>query len=471
MKWLLLVGAIALQPGAFAQTLTLDQYLAQVRSQNLQARSLIESIQAFESRSNSEPRALLMPQFYAQIGVMDDQRLTSNPSFSGVETRGQQWQVGFKKQTEYGLGANLYFNSLRTDVSKASPQFLPVPNYNESKVVLELTQSLWRNGFGESTQARMESDEAALKAAQMEAKFNLKELLLGAQNIYWSLVSYNEIVKLQEDNVDRAKKLRDRMGRGEKLRLFDDTDSMQAEAAYQSRELELQTSIDERASLIRQFNTMRGVKDDPVPELQGLPMQVMSEQSLSRAKGKMMREDFEMLRTRAISASASARASRSLIRPQLDLQAAVSGNGRDGLTSTSYDQSFSDKYPMYSVGIVFSTYLDFFLIRDLKRGYRSARHAADVMKDFVDYNEERTWNDLADQRKEVFGRYKRALSVEKIQTELVKRERKRLANGRATTFEALNIEQGLALAQIQRVRSQLAFLQIHNALQTFEVPK
>jgi hypothetical protein len=50
----------------------------------------------------------------------------------------------------------------------------------------------------------------------------------------------------------------------------------------------------------------------------------------------------------------------------------------------------------------------------------------------------------------------------------VKREKRRLLDGRATTFEAINFEQNLALAQIGRVRAQLAFLQINNTIKTFE---
>ncbi len=448
--------------------LNVAQYLEQVRTQNRQASSLIQSIQVLENRLE-EPGAMLVPEFYAQAGLFDDKKQAANPAFAGVETQGSTWRTGFRKQTEFGLGANLYFNSQRAKVSQASPMFLPVPDFAESALVLELNQPLWRNAFGDGTRANIEMARESISAGLYEAKFQLKNFMLNAQNLYWSVVSYNQIIQLQEDNVARAKKLRDRMTRGSKLRLFDDTDAMQAEAAYQLRDLELQSSIDERAEMIRQFNTLRGSSQDTIEPLDDFPVEALAKEVTIEQKGKISREDFSMLKAQARAAKASAMASRSKIRPQLDLQMSVAGTGRDGTSSKSYSQATSDEFPTWSVGVVFSVPLDFGLTWQLRRAYHASGEVAQAQLDHAEYSEQRTWADLVKQQREAHGRFKRAMEIEKIQTNLVQRERKQLANGRSTTFEALNIEQGLALAQIQRVRSQLVFLQIHNLIKTFEV--
>jgi len=474
MKKIRMIAGLLIGLGAWCAqaqdkgVLSLAEYLEQVRTQNLQARSLVQTVAASKLRVD-EPVAALMPEAYGEAGWLDNRQQTSNPLFMGDQTRNQHWRLGVRKQTTYGLGMDLYVKSGRTIVEHASPTFLAVPDYNEVSTVLELRQSLWRNGFGESTRSEIEMKRSEVESALLQSQFQLKELLMGAENTYWALVSYNEIVKLQEENVDRAKKTRDRMSRGTKLRLFDDTDAMQAEAAFQTRELELQTSLDERAALVRQFNTFRGSSEDSLPNLESLPTGGLVERALIEPKGKMRREDFELLKAQAKGSVAQAERMRSSIRPQVDLMASVAGTGRDGKTGTSFDQSWSDRYPIYSVGIVFSTYLDFGLVGDLKRGYRESGRAAAALQEYAEFSEERAWNDLLRQQREAHGRFKRALSVENLQTELVKRERRRLLNGRTTTFEALNIEQGLALSQIQRVRAQLAFLQIHNAIKTFEV--
>ncbi|MGZ3724104.1 MAG: TolC family protein, partial [Bdellovibrionales bacterium] len=269
--------------------------------------------------------------------------------------------------------------------------------------------------------------------------------------------------------VERAKKLRDYMSGRTRMKLFDDTDLMQAQAAFETRELELQSSLDERASLIRQFNTLRGVDSDEIQNLEGLPAQaLMNEVAKANAGGHMTREDFDLLRAQAKAEVAQAKYAKSQILPQLDLAASVATNGRDGTTSESYNQTETNHYPTWRVGVNFSVPLDFGMIKKLRSGYRKAGEAADSLQQQAQFSETRAWEDFNHQKKEAQGRYERSQSVEKIQTELVKRERTRLLNGRATTFEALNFEQNLALAQIQRVRAQLALMQIHNAIKTFE---
>ncbi len=467
-KWLFVF--LSLGGSLYAQDktgLSLSEYLNQVKSRNPEARSLVDSAASYEMRMD-EAQIPLSPELYAQYGLFDDKKQQAQPSFMGDETRGQKWRAGLRTQTKYGLSGDLYFNAQRTIISGASPQFLQVPDYMESTAVLQLNQSLWRNSFGESTRADLLAKRAVNDMSRLQARFNLKNLLLSAQNTYWSLVSYNQIEKLQRENVERAKQTRDRMTRGSRLRLFDDTDAMQAQAAFETRALELQTSLDERSALIRQFNTLRGLDSDELGTLDELPSTELMAGVAKVAQGRMSREDFEMLRAQAKATVAQARFAQSQLQPQLDLQASVATNGRDGLTSRSYDLAQTNKYPGWTIGVNFSLPLDFGLVRDVRKGFHSATRSAESLNEQAQFSEVRAWEDLTRQKKEAQGRYERSLSVEKIQTELVKRNRTRLNNGRTTTFEALNIEQGLALAQIGRVRAQLALLQIHNALQTFE---
>jgi hypothetical protein len=92
--------------------------------------------------------------------------------------------------------------------------------------------------------------------------------------------------------------------------------------------------------------------------------------------------------------------------------------------------------------------------------------AADL-KGNAEYSLERTYAAISAQHGEAQRRYERAVSLEKVQTELVKRERQRLLNGRTTTFQTITFEQNLASSQVQKVKAQLALLQLHNVLKTF----
>lgn len=474
MKWIKLISVIlfsATTVHAQGKTgLTLNRFLEDVKAHNPDARAAVENITSFQLRER-EADIPLVPEFYAQYGQMDDKKPTAQPMFMGTETQGNRWRAGFRKLSDFGLGADLYFNAQRTIIENVSPGIMPVNNFMESSAVLQLTQSLWRNGFGEGTRAQIEANRAVTEIALLQNRFRLKTMLLDAQNAYWSVVSYNQVVKLQQENVERAKKLRDYMNNRTRLRLFDDTDAMQAQASFEARDLELQNSLDERAKVVRQFNTFRGLNSDEIEPLEGLASEAMIVEAFKNPSGRMSREDFDLLRAEAKAEAAKTKFARSQIQPQLDLQASVATNGRDGVTTQSYSQAETSRYPTWSIGINFSVPLDFGLVRDLRHGFRNSTVAAENMREAAEFNETRAWNDLNKQKKEAQGRYERSLSIEKLQTNLVKRERQRLLSGRATTFEAINFEQNLALAQIQRVRAQLALLQIHNAIKTFEVAK
>jgi outer membrane protein TolC len=451
---------------AAIQPLSLSDYLEQVKTGSPEARATVQSVISYEALAR-EGDVDIAPEAYAHAEMSDDKKPTLVPLFMGGETRFTQWRLGVRDKTEYGLNADLYFVAQRTVVYGVSQNFLPVNNYQDSTAVLQLTQSFWRNGFGAKTKAEVQEKNANNLAESLDQKFKLKSLLLNAQNAYWSVVSSNQIVKLQQENVQRASKLRDFMTNRTRLKLFDDTDAMQAEASYQSRQLELQTSLDDRATQVRQFNTLRGTDRDEAQDLDGLPAQELSK--YEAPTGHISREDFEKVRVSAQASLAKAKVSASQADPQLDVKATFATNGHDGMTSTAFDQAFSNRYPTWDVGVDFSIPLDFSLIKEVKRGYRAAQESSAAMTEKAAFDEHRAWDDLLKQRGEAQGRYERALGVEKIQTDLVKREHQRLLNGRATTFEALNFEQNLALAQIQRVRYQLVLLQLNASIKTFEV--
>src|SRR6185437_5447402 len=103
-----------------AETLTLDHYLENVKSGNSEARSTLQTISSLQLRLD-EGDIPLMPQLYGDFSSMDDQKPTAVPLFMGTETRVTQWKTGLKKQTEYGLGADLSFVSQRTIVYGVTP--------------------------------------------------------------------------------------------------------------------------------------------------------------------------------------------------------------------------------------------------------------------------------------------------------------------------------------------------------------
>lgn len=453
--------------GVQAQTqavpsLTLSEYLRQVQSQSPQGRAMVQMVKSFELRM-VEADSITAPEIYGEYSKSDNQNEVLMPVM-GRRTEGAGWKLGVHKQFTTGTAADLSYSSRWANITGNS--FMTQSNYWENKATLEVSQPIWRNGFGAETKANIDLKRAETRRRLMEAKYDLKNLLLEAENTYWSLVSFNEVIKLQEENVERSKKNRDLMKNKAGLRLVDDVDYLQTQAALETRELELQNSNDERMNLIRKFNTLRGSNFEHVEVLQSFPEKELAAKFTPNSR--ITREDFEVLRSKAELARAEARAGRSHVRPQLDLVGQFSANGIDGHSSNAYDEVADNEHEQWMVGVRFSAALDFGLIGGMYRAFKAQQRAAIDLGQAADFTLERTYKALSEQRGEAQRRLERAVSLEKLQTNLVKRERQRLLNGRTTTFQFINMEQNLAAAQIQKVQAQLSLVKVHNVLKTFE---
>ncbi len=456
-----------------APKLTLEEYLNQVKTQSAQGRAAVDALTAAELRLN-EAEVSLSSEFYTEFGLLDN-RAEPTSSTQPWRQRSSGFRAGVRDRSVLGLSTDVFVDSRKVNLDQPNlgggfGGFQPPDEYYHTQAGIELTQSLWRNGFGEVSRAQLDMERANSRINYLRQKFELKNLLIKAENTYWSVVSFNEIVKLQEENVDRSLKLKNWMNKRAGMRLVDDVDALQAQAAADQRELELMSSRDELASLARQFNTLRGQSTEDISDLADLPTAEFLMKMAKDPAKRMTREDFAMVYEQAVLARAQAKAARSAIRPQLDLKAGVVANGFDTVRTTAWNEStrnFED--PTVSVGVVFSIPLDYSLLSEMRRAYRAQSRSAEQALEAAKFNEERAWDDFLKQREDAQRRFEKSVALEKVNTTLVKRERARLMNGRSTTFQSITMEQNLASAQVQRVRAQLALLQIHNVLKSFEV--
>lgn len=463
-KYLLILTVLGLH--AQAQTLSLSDYLEQVKTKNSQAQALKKNIEAFKNRVD-EGAQLTTPQLFGEYYLGDDKKETMMVNMQGDRTKVMTWKAGLKQQTPFGLLASAYMTTQRTNIHGVNPAFVPQNDWAESAAVLELRQSLWKNSFGAATRGDRDALNAGNRLQWMQNRFALKNLLQEAETTYWTLASFNQIVKLQQGNVERARKLRDLMGSRLKKKLVDDVDAMQAQASLESRELELRASMDERAAAMRAFQTLRGQDSDPVDALQELPIQ----EWLSKPKAlpnNPTREDFEVKRAQSMVAEAKAKAGKSKVQPEVDVIAKFASNGRDSTIAESYTEINDGRHPSWTVGVSVTVPLDLVLYSDLNASYRQERQAAKDLRAQADFEEERTWKDSIQRSADAQARFESSLNLEKLQERIVIRERQRLMNGRTTTFQLITQEQTLAAAQIQRVKNQLDFVRTSNGLKTFQ---
>jgi len=451
---------------AQAQNLTLTEYLQQVKSTNSQVQALTKTVDAYEHRLE-EGEQVTSVYGFGEYNLGDDKKETLDVRFNGDRTRVMNWKAGIKQQSPIGLDYSAYLTTERVNIHGVSPAFVRQNDYTQSAAVLELKQSLWKNSFGRATRADRDAMDANNRKQLMQNRYALRNLLNQAESTYWTLSSFNQIVKLQQENVDRAKKLRDWMSSRLKMKLVDDVDAMQAQASLEMRQLELKTSIDERDTAKRAFQTMRGVDADTSEALQEFPIQEWLSKPKAMPKNPK-REDFEERRAASKALEYKAKAGKSKAQPTVDLIAKFASNGRDASISDSYTEVGDGDHPSWLVGVSVTFPLDLGLYSDINASYRQEREAAKDMYAQANFEEGRAWEDSMKRNADAQSKFESALNLEKLQEKIVERERKRLMSGRTTMFQLNSQEQNLANAQIQRVKAQLDFVQKSNDLRNFQ---
>lgn len=397
---------------------------------------------------------------------MDDQRQTTSTSLQGKETLTRNYTVGISETTPFGLQAKASYSVTETDIKGASSSLVQTPRFFDAKPQLELTQSLWRNGFGAETRATQEQIESQALFSSHSENYKRKGLLAEAEGIYWRLVQSREMLLMQKESLKRAQKIRDWALRRANLQLGDHSDLLQAEAALKLKALELRAAMDEEHGSARQFNSFRGIENDSVSEsLLELPM--IDFKTIETPPRADFREDVLAVKEQSRSVQAATRVAVEKNSPILELFANLSLNGRNKAFSESHRQSWTSDHPVYVVGIRFSTPLHFGVMKDTMAGYHKEKQASVLVFQRKAFEQQQEWRDLSRKLSETKARLELSVAIEKAQQEKLSYEKTRHSKGRTTTYQVLLFEQDFANAQLNRIRVQGDILRIIAQMKTF----
>ncbi|MBI3542616.1 MAG: TolC family protein [Deltaproteobacteria bacterium] len=450
---------------AAAAPLGLEGFLDQVSAQNRQLRAARQAAEGYEKASD-EGTLLLAPTLDGDLHFVDDQKPTSNPLFLGDRTKYASYSLGLSKLFTTGTTARLSYTLATTDVRGASPVFLPQARFAEARPVLELTQSLWRNGFGATTRADQRRLEAQAEGARFSAAYAAKQALAAAETAYYRLALARESVRVERESLDRAGKMREWTSRRVRLQLADRADLLQSEAALQLRRLELQAALDDERAASRAFNAARELDSDEVTdELAAFDEAVVAK--LELPKRAPAREDTLAARARDVVDEATAESMLQTLSPDILLYGNVGYNGRDVTDGTALSDSLSSKHPTWVAGLKFTAPLDLPTIFRSRDGQKLVRAAARDQYERAVFEEETQWKDLTRAFGEAKTRYGLSGAIESAQREKLVHEKDRFARGKTTAFQVLTFEQEYLVAALARIRSESEILRIHAQLKTF----
>jgi outer membrane protein TolC len=448
-----------------ADLLTLQDYLVQVKQKHLgyQASQLVS--QGAKERVG-EASLLTSPSLISNIQYLDDQKPTNNPAFLGNRTVFKGYSLGVAEQTGFGLAAKLSYTVNRIELFGVNETFVPMPKYYTAAPSLELSQSLWKNGFGSETRATARVLEAQAKATSLGESLKAKVILAEAESSYWRLAIAHELVSVAKDGVERAKKIKEWSARRASLALADKSDALQAEAGLEGKQLELQAALDEQREATKRFNSLRGQDSETALEnLEAVGPEKLIELAPVERKGK--REDVlaaDEARKAAQAASALGREKNS---PTLDIVSGYSLNGRDPAMSKSVSDASKTDQSTFSVGVKFSAPLDIGTVVSNRAGYLKEEKGAELNYQRKLFEEEIEWNELLAKFSEAKRRLKMAKEMEKVQQQKLENERARLKKGRSVLYQVVQFEQDYANSQILTLKTELQILALSAQMKTY----
>lgn len=457
--------AFSLSHGAFA--ITLEEYLNQVRENNGAVKGLKISTEAKELR-RSEATLFFKPSFFLTGEYYDDQRPTLAPAFQGTQTIRHSLRAGLSQNFRTGTKASLSYNYYKNQLIGVDPVLVPNRQFFDVAPQLEITQSLWRNFLGSEFEASERAQKAQVDAARWNDQYLAKQVLINAENAYWRLYVAQTSLKVVEESLQRAKKIRDWNAERVRNNLTDESDLVQAEANLQSREMNLQDTKTEIDTALREFNSIRQVEGEIV-NLEGTKGKNSSYILDATLPAKMkIREDVRAFLANKELALANAELGRQRNRPNLEVYASYSMNGRDANSyGDAYDMAMSNRRPFSVYGIRLTVPLDLSALNDYKKAYAQEVTASELQFKRKQYEVDREYEILQERFANFKQRLKLAQKMVQIQQRKLTVEKRRYNQGRTTTFQVLQFEQDFAEAELMKLRFERELITVFNQLKLF----
>jgi outer membrane protein TolC len=256
---------------------------------------------------------------------------------------------------------------------------------------------------------------------------------------------------IRKDTLARAVTLVSWSQRRVSMRLADDSEALQARAAKQVRELELEQAQENERNARVAFNRLRGVEGDAVPEvLDTLDLQAES-LSFQWPKDAPKRWDIRSAESKIKSDKAAWVDAKANAWPDFNVFASYTANGLDNTYGGAYQDGSKGRYPTAKVGGAITIPLDVFTAKKAADGYELNYQSSKSSYDDKTLSARQDWLQLKQSLEDVNRRLGMATEIEKIQKAKVEQERHQLSLGRSTQFQVQSYETDYALSRLQRL--------------------
>lgn len=449
----------------FSAQLSLKDFLTQVeeKNQGVAANKLVADGTQERER---EGRLIFRPSLFAQGQVQVDKKPVANPAAQGDRTDSQYISAGLMQNFDFGLRGQLGYTLLHTKIYNASQSFVPLAEYNDGIAKLELSQSLWRNFWGKENKAQADLIDASAKVSKHIAKYSIQSALTAAESIYWSLSQSRKVVKVQQDNLNRASQIRSWNQRRINSGLAEKSDFLQAESNLKLREYEFKNALQQQNLLQRSFNSLRGIDSSVVTEeLEQVASSTLK--NLTPPAKDEMREDTKAAMEQQNLARANASLAIERNRPTFEVFGSYAFNGKNVDRNEAISSSFGTDHTTSAIGFKFNAPLDFGTVSSTISGYKKEQIAAEYNYQRKIFDQDREWNDLVTKFQDAKIRLDLVEAIAEAQKSKSLNERNRLNNGRTTTFQVLTFESDSAAAEVLKIQTETDLLNIYAQMKLY----
>lgn len=455
---------------ANAKELSVTDFLNQVQ-QNHTGYKASQSAQEGAKLRFGEAELLTLPQLSLTAQGGASEKPNANPAM-GTKNVGQSLSVAISEQTSFGLAAKLKYDWLFQNTEGASSTFMPKPEYYTASPSIELSQSLWKNGFGSETRAQKELIKSNAKVSHYTENFKVQAYLMDASNAYLKLYFTRQTLKALQESLNTSSKLMQWAKNRTATNLGDRSDFLQTKAAHQLRELDLVKTQFEERSQSRYFNSLRGVDSYIVTEELATPqIPVFKSEEFNESK---WRDDVKAAAEGLKLAKAKSQTEQEKNKPTLELfgsyalNSSLQPNPDDMTSQEAINTSFDPDRPAYAVGIRFTAPLAFGTSSDVRKGYEKEILAADLNLQRKYTEQARDYKDLQVKIDNALERLKLARILEGSQREKLDSERKRHNRGRTTLYQVLQYEQDFVSSQLNTIRTESECHMLMNELKLYK---
>jgi outer membrane protein TolC len=438
---------------ARAQSLSLSDYLNQVKTQGSDYQAQAAAVAGFQKQSHQQDLTY-SPVLSANYNHLDDTEPINDPQ-TQPKTEADAAGVSISDILPFGPKITIGYaftnaNYQLNPIYAGAAALFPNPYYQISPVV-SLSVPLFKDFGGAQTGAGVKMVQYQYESSAKSAAYQREQSLYNAKVAYWTLAEDQEGILIRQDTLDRTQKIWDWTKKRVARNLADPPDALEAEASVRLAELDLEKA-QETARMDRiQFNRYRGAKTDAVPEqLDGLE----SAAALLKAEipdAPPQRLDLQAQEATVKQQKATYDQAHQNVYPDLTANASWRGNGFDSSFGGSNSEAFSTSYPTYSIGVSFNLPLDVFTAAQVADGYWKNYQSAMLSLQDKQTQVGQDWQGLKDSLAEVDKRLEMTAQIVDLQKNKADQEKQRLEFGRTTESELLSSENDYNTARLNHL--------------------